>query len=55
MSIKIREIYYHAVCFVTLIFCIFALTGMANIITDIFSLPQFIFPQKWKYLSVLAN
>ncbi|MCK4261174.1 MAG: hypothetical protein KAX49_19525 [Halanaerobiales bacterium] len=36
MSFKIREFYYYAVCFVTLIMCIFAITGLVNTIADMF-------------------
>ncbi len=36
MSFKIREFYYYAICFVTLIMCIFALTGLVSTITDMF-------------------
>ena len=35
MSLKIRNVYYYAVCLITLIICIFALTGLVDGITDL--------------------
>lgn len=42
MSTRIREIYYYAVCFVTLIITIFALTGVVNTVAEMaYPYPQY--------------
>lgn len=42
MSTRIREIYYYAVCFVTLIITIFALTGVVDTIAEMaYPYPQY--------------
>lgn len=35
MSVKIRNVYYYAVCLITLVICIFAVTGIVDGITDL--------------------